>query len=305
MDDIELYEDSLFDVPEFRFMEFREVEGRTIYGTAVVYGDTSLRPGGIREMVAPGAFGDVAALDCILHVQHERDRPIARTGDEGGLILTDSAERLEVAAEMPETQDGNDALLLAKKRILRGFSTEFHTRRERFEGSTRIIEKALLPGLGLVDTPSYPQSTILEIRAEGDGLKGAFHYDRDVHISDSGKVRKQRFRPGAFRYAIEQPDREISLVLGSPDKPLASKQAGSLILRDTPTALQFEIKKLPKTSYAKDFLALLRAGSIAPGIIPLFNRVPKSISKDADCEEEEERGSGVFRRVINWTLRKS
>ena len=301
MDEIELYDDPLFDVPEYRFAEFREVEGRTIYGVAIDYNDTSLRSGGIREMVAPGAFGDVDALDTILHFQHERARPLARTNG-GGLLLTDSTERLEVAAEMPETVDGNDALLLAQKGILRGFSTEFHARRERFEGNTRIIEKALLPGLGLVDTPAFPQSTILEVRADGDGLSGAFHYDRDMITGDSGKVRKQRFKPGAFTYAITAPDREITLTLGDGSRQLASKQSGSLILKDTPQALRFEVKRLPKTSYAKDFLALLRAGSVAPGIIPIFSRVPRAISKDADFDEEEKGNPGVFRRVFNSAL---
>ena len=118
------YTDSLFDIPEYRFTEFRELDGRTIYGVGVDYNDVSLRPGGMQERFETGAFGDVAALDCILHFQHERARPIARTGG-GGLILTDSAERLEIAATLPETQDGNDALLLAQKGILRGISTEF------------------------------------------------------------------------------------------------------------------------------------------------------------------------------------
>ena len=295
------YTDSLFDVPEYRYAEFREIEGRTVYGVAVDYADTSLRPGGRKERFQPGAFGNVDALDTILHFQHERDRPLARTGG-GGLLLTDSPERLEVAATLPETRDGDDALLLAQKGILRGFSTEFHARRERLEGDTRIIESAALPGMGLVDTPAYRQSVITEVRAAGDGISGSFFYDSDIHISDSGKVRKQRFRPGAFKYAIEQPDREITLTIGDGSRQLASKQAGSLKLTDTPQALKFEVKQLPKTSYAKDFLALLRAGSVTPAVIPIFSRTPRSISKDADYDEEERGNPGVFRRVFNSVL---
>ena len=298
METFDEYTDALFDVPEYRFTEFREVDGRIIYGNALVYGDVAERPGGVKEMFMPGAFGDVSSLDTILHFQHSRDRPIARTGG-GGLLLTDSPEQLEVAAEMPETQDGNDALLLAQKGILRGFSTEFHARRERYQGDTRIIETAALPGLGLVDSPAYPQSVITEVRASGDGLTGAFFYNSDVHISDSGKVRKQRFKPGAFAYALTEPDREITLTLGDGSRQLASKQAGSLILKDTPQALKFEVKNLPKTSYAKDFLALLRAGSVAPAVIPIFSRVK---SKDAEIEEEEKGNPGVFRRTFNSAL---
>ena len=252
-------------------------------------------------MFMPGAFGDVSSLDSILHFQHERARPLARTLG-GGLVLTDSPEMLEIAAEMPPTRDADDALELARRGILRGFSTEFHARRERYESDTRIIESATLPGIGLVDTPAYPQSVVMEVRASGDGLRGEFKYDTDMITGDSGKVRKQRFKAGAFKYALESPDREITLTLGDGSRQLASKHSGSLILKDTPQALKFEVKQLPKTSYAKDFLALLRAGSAAPGIIPIFSRVPRSISKDADFDEEESGNPGVFKRTFNSAL---
>ena len=301
METFDEFTDDIFDVPEYRFAEFREIENRTIYGVAVDYSDVSLRPSGMQERFEVGAFGDVAALDTILHFQHERARPLARTGG-GGLLLTDSAERLEIAATLPETRDGDDALLLAQKGILRGFSTEFNARSERYESNTRVIERAALPGLGLVDTPAYSQSVITEVRASGDGLTGAFFYDSDIHVADSGKVRKQRFKAGAFKYALETPDREITLTIGDGSRQLASKQAGSLVLKDTPQALKFEVKQLPKTSYARDFLALLRAGSVAPAVIPIFSRVPKSMSKDADFDEEERGNPGVFRRVFNSAL---
>ena len=69
METFDEFTDDVFDVPEYRYVEFREVSGRTIYGNAVVYGDIAERPTG-KEMFMPGAFGDVDSLDCILHVQH-------------------------------------------------------------------------------------------------------------------------------------------------------------------------------------------------------------------------------------------
>ena len=300
MDDYESeyeFDDPIFTVPEFRYVEFRAIEGRTIHGNIVVYGDiTETRMG--KETFAPGAFGDVANLDSILHFQHERARPLARTGG-GGLILTDSPERLAIAAEMPNTRDGDDALTLVDKGILRGFSSEFHAKGERYDGTTRIITAATLPGVGLVDKPAYSQSLITEVRATEDGISGMFPYGKDTVISGSGKVRKQRIQPGAFTFAINQPDREISLIIGDGSRPLASKQAGSLKLTDTPQGLKFEVKQLPKTSYARDFLALLRAGSISPGIIPIFSRIPKDVDANADYDEPEKGNPGVFRRVVN------
>ena len=134
METFDEYTDSLFDVPEYRFTEFREVDGRTIYGIAVDYNDVSLRPGGMQERFEIGAFGDVSSLDTILHFQHSRDRPIARTGG-GGLVLTDSAERLEVAATLALKRKTPMMLYYwhGKGYLTRLFSTEFNARRERYE----------------------------------------------------------------------------------------------------------------------------------------------------------------------------
>ena len=81
---------------------------------------------------------------------------------------------------------------------------------------------------------------------------------------------------------------ETVAVRWRPNKPVQLK------LTDTPEGLKFEVKKLPKTSYAKDFLALLRAGSIAPGIIPIFSRIPKDVDANADYDEPEKGNPGVF-----------
>ncbi len=102
-------------------------------------------------------------------------------------------------------------------------------------------------------------------------------------------------KPGAFDYAIKAPDREINLLLGSPDKPLGSKQAGTLQLEDTETSLNFRVNRLPKTSYALDMMALLRARSVVFGIIPFFLLAGLA---NSESEEEEEGNPGVFRHVI-------
>ena len=67
-----------------------------------------------------------------LNFQHDRTRPIARTGG-GGLELTDSRELLEMRVEVPETREGMDALELVKRSILRGLSVEFRAVSERYE----------------------------------------------------------------------------------------------------------------------------------------------------------------------------
>ena len=259
----------------------------------MTYGDVARLPFG-RETFSAGAFGDVSALDVRMNIQHDRRRMIARTGG-GGLLLTDSPERLLIRADLPETRDADDALLMVHNRMLRGLSVEFDPLSERTERDLRIVDRAALSGVGLVDIPAYPQS-IPQVRQNGEGLTGAFNYDTDQVIADTGRRRKQRVRAGAFEYALRQPDREINLILGSPERPLASKMAGTLELEDTPDALNFSVRRLPPTSYARDFLGLLRAGSIIPGIVPFFLLNPND--PDAEREEEEEGNPGVFRVLV-------
>ena len=129
---------------EYRYSEVR-VEGRSVIGTAMPYGERAT-VNGVSERFLPGSFGDLAKQDIILKLQHLRYRPLART-DGGGLVLTDSPEALMVAAEMPDTTDGNDALTMLAKRIIRGLSVEFKTLEERFEQGERLIVRAVLTDL--------------------------------------------------------------------------------------------------------------------------------------------------------------
>ena len=127
-----------------------------VEGVAVRYGDTASLPG-FRERFERGAFGDVAALDVIANLQHDRTRPLARTGG-GGLTLADGPGALRAAIELPDTRDGADAAALLRRGVLRGLSLEFRVEGERFEAGVRIVERAALRGLALVDRPAYGDS---------------------------------------------------------------------------------------------------------------------------------------------------
>ena len=71
---------------------------------------------------------------------------------------------------MPNTTAGNDALELVKNKVLRGFSVEFiplewHEETDRDEAgltrkTIRVIEKAKLKNIGLVDRPAYKGATV-------------------------------------------------------------------------------------------------------------------------------------------------
>ena len=134
------------------------VSGRRLRGVVVAYGDTAMTRAG-PERFEPGAFGDVAELDTVLNVQHTAAIPIARTGG-SGLTLADSPDALAFEAVLPNTRAADDALELVRTGVLRGASMEFLAFEERNEAGVRVVTRAALPGLGLVDRPAFPASTV-------------------------------------------------------------------------------------------------------------------------------------------------
>ena len=132
----------------------------SVAGVVMAYGAVALIGGQFREKFEPGAFGDVSGLDVLARLQHDRGRPIGRTGG-GGLELADSADALRAELLLPETADGKDAAELLRARILRGWSVEFKATDERYEDGVRVVERAELRGLGLVDQPAFDDSVAI------------------------------------------------------------------------------------------------------------------------------------------------
>ena len=95
----------------------------------------------------------------ILNVQHQRSRPLARSGG-GGLELRDSAAQLEICAELPNTRDADDTLALVESGVLRGLSLEFHATRETWTGTLKTVQRARLAGVAVVDRPAYSDSHV-------------------------------------------------------------------------------------------------------------------------------------------------
>ena len=92
-------------------------------GRMIRYGDIATLPFG-KEVIDAGAFGDLSNADLILNRQHDRAKPLARTGG-GGLEIIDSPTELRLQADLPDTPTGREAITLVRNGILRGFSIEF------------------------------------------------------------------------------------------------------------------------------------------------------------------------------------
>lgn len=146
----------------------------------------------------------------------------------------------------------------------------------------------------------YPAD--IELRQKGRELSGSFPYGRQATISDRGRVRKERFAPGAFDFAVQDETREIHLLFGhSYDKPLAVRSGRSLVLESNAERLVFRAL-LPvegeQPSYMRDVLLQLRAGLIG-GISPGFRVPPSSAVANAEELIDEPGNPGVQIRVIN------
>ena len=165
--------------PERRYAGEIRVSGRTLSGPALVYGDTSP---GHRERFVPGAFGEgVAGASIALNIQHDPERVIARNGS--GLTIYDSPRSLDLRAELRE---GSAELALVRRGALRGLSIEFASEQESRDAGVRVVERARLLGIGLVDTGSYPGSTV-ELRARsGRTVEAEIPPDTDLACECSG-----------------------------------------------------------------------------------------------------------------------
>ena len=231
--------------PEHRAgTEFR-VSGRTLSGVAMPYGTVSPD---FRERFVPGAFGDVPATMPV-NLQHDSRIIVAERA-----MLADSPRDLRVRADLPE---GSAALKLVRRGSLNGFSVEFHSRRERREAGVRVIERAELVGLALVDSGAYPGASA-EVRARsGRTMRSSVPYDKALACeciaqmgpgSGGACIPMARFTKVAgdamaemLDRAFAEAERDILAVAGNYRRPLGSVSKGTLRGRSTDDGLELEI----------------------------------------------------------------
>lgn len=129
-------------------------------------------------------------------------------------------------------------------------------------------------------------------------LRGAFPYGAVAVLSDgsrTGKPLKETIASRAFGERVDDQQADIHLLAGHDfGRPLASRKAGTLRLRDTDATLEFEATipdSVANTTHGRDALALIEAG-LAVGLSPGFRLAP-----GRDAEMIEDRGDGILRTV--------
>ena len=135
--------------------EFRVGADGRIEGVALAYGDTAKLPDGRLERFEAGAFEKVPQ-EMDVNLQHDPDIRV------GVASLSDSES--ELTASLPVREGFRD---LVKRRSLTGFSIEFRAIEESIVEGVRVIKRAALLGLALVDSGAYPGSRV-EARKKPD-----------------------------------------------------------------------------------------------------------------------------------------
>lgn len=202
-------------------------EGRQLSGVVMPYNERALMPWG-GERFEPGAFlplGDVK-----LNLQHQRTTLLTRTG--AGLELIDGPDALRMVAALPDTTAARDAVELVRAKVLQGLSVEFNARQERLENGDRVVSRAILSGVGIVDDGAYASAIVEARRRGGFSLRSRIPAGRRVSCMCSGSGTKwARIIGPAMRKAFDTAFRDASKVIAARNNygsPLAAVQRGNM-----------------------------------------------------------------------------
>lgn len=244
------------------------------------YGSIGEGPHG-PEVFLPGSFGNVEQADILLNVQHDRSRVLARAP--GTMRLIDSNSVLTLTAKPPDTAEARDAKLMVRAGVLQGLSIEFNAKEQEQRNGVRVISRAELVGVGLVDRPAYPESTVEARALMGRTLRAYMPTGKKLSCECSGKDchfaafatgSVQKALDSAFkRYASEGDDLVASL--HSYDRPVASVSRGS-IRRAGKESVDID---LPADEVGRELLA---ANESAGVIVRPFLDAAKSVGQAAD-----------------------
>ena len=262
---------------ERRYTELRQ-EGRRLSGVAIRYGEIGQSPFGPERFEA-GAFQPLG--DVILNVQHERSKPLARVG--AGLTLEDSETALKVLADLPGTTEADDTLALVKAGVLKGLSIEFKALQERSENEIRIVEKAELKAVAVVDRAAYPGSTVEARRRGSSWFRSFIPYKKKLDCQcHKGSCNRVQFSEGTFDDDIDGSG-EILAIAGDYRRGLAARSKGSLKLTTTTEGIQVEIVDVADTQASADLEAMSK-------VMPIYARPVF----DADTGVFVEKGDTAF-----------
>ena len=142
----------------------------------------------------------------------------------------------------------------------------------------------------------------LEIRQSRGrrSIFGRFAYGDTATLADRGRVRKERIVLGAFDFSVNDPDARIDLLVGHEfGKPLASRQSGTLNIRNEGNAVIFDAE-LPDDppSWVMDAEKAI-AGGLMVGLSPGFRVPPLAVVPNAERTVPEPGNPDVSIREVH------
>ena len=203
------------------------VEGRRLSGTVMRCGEVSPSH---RERFEPGSLRMAEALH--LDLDHDPERAVAWHPG-GGLAIENGRDTVTMRAELPPIPAADRALHEVRAGKVTGLSVEFRAVRERRDGDMRVIEEAVLLGVGIVRAPSYGAARVEARRRSGRTMRARIPADTDVACRCSGAECKFARIIGEalrdeFDLAFDQARKGIIAGFGTYDMPLASRSSGTL-----------------------------------------------------------------------------
>lgn len=150
-------------------IETRQDGGMTVRGYAVVFNSPSVDMGDWREIIRPGAFGDVLRKnpDVRALADHDSSKVLGRTKS-GTLRLVQDARGLSFELDMPQTSYARDLAESIQRRDVTGASFAFRLDRgddrwNQQDDGTRLREItrfAELREISIVTFPAYPSTEV-------------------------------------------------------------------------------------------------------------------------------------------------
>ena len=168
-----------------------------------------------------------------LDLYHDVERAVAWMPG-GGLELRQDAKALTLTAKLPPIPAADRAIREIKAGQVTGLSVEFQTIKEsRDAAGIRVIEDAVLSGIGIVKSPSYSQSSVEARRRSGRTMSAKIPAGKKLSCRCSGascrfaEITKEAMQE-AFDEAFDQYKKTTIAGFNSYNAPLASTQSGTL-----------------------------------------------------------------------------
>ena len=203
-------------------------EGRKLSGTVMRFGDISPSH---KERFEPGSIRMAEAVH--LDLFHDVERAVAWMPG-GGLELRQDNKALTLTAKLPPIPAADRAISEIKSGNVTGLSVEFQAIKEsRDAAGIRVIEDAVLSGIGIVKHPSYTQSSVEARRRSGRTMTARIPAGKKVACRCSGASCRfaklvQEGLQEAMDDAFDEFQRTTIADFNSYNAPLASTQAGTL-----------------------------------------------------------------------------